>query len=108
MSEQIVHVTDDSFESEVLQSTQPVLIDYWAEWCGPCKMIAPVLDDIADEYDGKLKVVKLNIDENPNTPPRYGIRGVPTLMLFKDGEVEATKVGAVSKSQLVAFIDSNL
>ncbi|MBT3011618.1 MAG: thioredoxin TrxA [Candidatus Thiodiazotropha endolucinida] len=108
MSEQIVHVTDDSFESEVLQSTQPVLIDYWAEWCGPCKMIAPVLDDIADEYDGKLKVVKLNIDENPNTPPRYGIRGIPTLMLFKDGEVEATKVGAVSKSQLVAFIDSNL
>ncbi|MCU7941770.1 MAG: thioredoxin TrxA [Candidatus Thiodiazotropha endolucinida] len=108
MSEQIVHVTDDSFESEVLQSAQPVLIDYWAEWCGPCKMIAPVLDDIADEYDGKLKVVKLNIDENPNTPPRYGIRGIPTLMLFKDGEVEATKVGAVSKSQLVAFIDSNL
>ncbi|MEW8429981.1 MAG: thioredoxin TrxA, partial [gamma proteobacterium symbiont of Ctena orbiculata] len=93
MSEQIVHVTDDSFESEVLQSTQPVLIDYWAEWCGPCKMIAPVLDDIANEYDGKLKVVKLNIDENPNTPPRYGIRGIPTLMLFKDGEVEATKVG---------------
>jgi thioredoxin 1 len=108
MSEQIVHVTDDSFESEVLQSTQPVLIDYWAEWCGPCKMIAPVLDDIADEYNGKLKVVKLNIDENPNTPPRYGIRGIPTLMLFKNGEVEATKVGAVSKSQLVAFIDSNL
>ncbi|MEW8029504.1 MAG: thioredoxin TrxA [Candidatus Thiodiazotropha sp.] len=108
MSEQIVHVTDDSFESEVLQSNQPVLIDYWAEWCGPCKMIAPVLDDIANEYDGKLKVVKLNIDENPNTPPRYGIRGIPTLMLFKDGEVEATKVGAVSKSQLVAFIDSNL
>ena len=108
MSEQIVHVTDDSFESEVLQSPQPVLIDYWAEWCGPCKMIAPVLDDIASEYDGKLKVVKLNIDENPNTPPRYGIRGIPTLMLFKDGEVEATKVGAASKSQLVAFIDSNL
>jgi thioredoxin 1 len=108
MSEQIVHVTDDSFETEVLQSSQPVLIDYWAEWCGPCKMIAPVLDDIASEYDGKLKVVKLNIDENPNTPPRYGIRGIPTLMLFKDGEVEATKVGAVSKSQLVAFIDSNL
>jgi thioredoxin 1 len=108
MSEQIVHVTDDSFESEVLKSNQPVLIDYWAEWCGPCKMIAPVLDVIASEYVGKLKVVKLNIDENPNTPPRYGIRGIPTLMLFKDGEVEATKVGAVSKSQLVAFIDSNL
>jgi thioredoxin 1 len=108
MSELIVHITDDSFESDVLQSGQPVLIDYWAEWCGPCKMIAPVLDEIAKEYDGRLKVAKLNIDENPNTPPRYGIRGIPTLMLFKSGEVEATKVGAVSKSQLVAFIDSNL
>ena len=108
MSEQIVHITDDSFESDVLQSSQPVLIDYWAEWCGPCKMIAPVLDEIASEYGDKLKVAKLNIDENPNTPPRYGIRGIPTLMLFKNGEVEATKVGAVSKSQLVAFIDSNL
>ena len=83
-------------------------MDYWADWCGPCKMIAPVLDEIADEYDGKIRVAKLNIDENPNTPPRYGIRGIPTLMLFKDGEVEATKVGAVSKSQLTAFIDSNL
>jgi thioredoxin 1 len=108
MSEQIVHVTDDSFESDVLKSDQPVLIDYWAEWCGPCKMIAPVLDEIAEEYAGKLKVAKLNIDDNPNTPPRYGIRGIPTLMLFKDGEVEATKVGAVSKAQLVAFIDSNM
>ncbi|MET0052714.1 MAG: thioredoxin TrxA [Candidatus Thiodiazotropha sp.] len=108
MSELIVHITDDSFESDVLQSSQPVLIDYWAEWCGPCKMIAPVLDEIAKEYDGRLKVAKLNIDENPNTPPRYGIRGIPTLMMFKNGEVEATKVGAVSKSQLVAFIDSNL
>ena len=107
-SDGIAHVTDDSFDKEVLQASGPVLVDYWAEWCGPCKMIAPVLDDIASEYDGKLKVVKLNIDENPNTPPRYGIRGIPTLMLFKDGEVEATKVGAVSKSQLVAFIDSNL
>jgi thioredoxin 1 len=101
-------VTDDSFETEVLQSGQPVLVDYWAEWCGPCKMIAPVLDEIASEYDGKVKVAKLNIDDNPNTPPKYGIRGIPTLMLFKDGEVEATKVGAVSKSQLTAFIDSNL
>jgi thioredoxin 1 len=108
VSEQIVHVTDDNFEAEVLKSSQPVLVDYWAEWCGPCKMIAPVLDEIASEYDGKIKVAKLNIDDNPNTPPRYGIRGIPTLMLFKDGEVEATKVGAVSKSQLTAFIDSNL
>jgi thioredoxin 1 len=108
VSEQIVHVTDDSFEAEVLKSDLPVLVDYWAEWCGPCKMIAPVLDEISGEYTGKIRVAKLNIDENPNTPPRYGIRGIPTLMLFKDGEVEATKVGAVSKSQLIAFIDSNL
>ncbi|MGD8308239.1 MAG: thioredoxin TrxA [Chromatiales bacterium] len=108
MSEQIVHVTDDNFESEVLKSGEPVLVDYWADWCGPCKMIAPVLDEIADEYRGRVKVAKLNIDENPNTPPRYGIRGIPTLMLFKNGEVEATKVGAVSKSQLTAFIDSNI
>jgi thioredoxin 1 len=108
VSERIIHVTDDSFEQEVLKSSSPVLVDYWADWCGPCKMIAPVLDEIAEEYDGKLRVAKLNIDENPGTPPRYGIRGIPTLMLFKDGEVEATKVGAVSKSQLTAFIDSNL
>jgi thioredoxin 1 len=108
VSERIVHVTDDSFESDVLKSNEPVLVDYWADWCGPCKMIAPVLDEIAEEYLGKVKVAKLNIDENPNTPPRYGIRGIPTLMLFKEGEVEATKVGAVSKSQLTAFIDSNL
>jgi thioredoxin 1 len=108
VSERIVHVTDDSFEQGVLQSSNPVLVDYWADWCGPCKMIAPVLDEIADEYDGKVRIAKLNIDENPNTPPRYGIRGIPTLMLFKQGEVEATKVGAVSKSQLTAFIDSNL
>jgi thioredoxin 1 len=108
VSDKIVHVSDDSFESEVLQSSEPVLVDYWAEWCGPCKMIAPVLDEIAGEYEGRVKIAKLNIDDNPNTPPRYGIRGIPTLMLFKDGEVEATKVGAVSKSQLTAFIDSNL
>ncbi len=108
MSDKIVHVTDDDFETEVLKSSEPVLVDYWAEWCGPCKMIAPVLDEIANEYDGRVKIAKLNIDDNPNTPPRYGIRGIPTLMLFKDGEVEATKVGAVSKSQLTAFIDSNL
>jgi thioredoxin 1 len=108
VSERIIQVTDDSFEQDVLQSSDPVLVDYWADWCGPCKMIAPVLSEIADEYAGKVKVAKLNIDENPKTPPRYGIRGIPTLMLFKAGEVEATKVGAVSKSQLTAFIDSNL
>jgi thioredoxin 1 len=108
VNDSIVHVTDDSFEDEVLKSAEPVLVDYWADWCGPCKMIAPVLDEIAGEYAGRIKVAKLNIDENPNTPPRYGIRGIPTLMLFREGEVEATKVGAVSKSQLTAFIDSNL
>ena len=108
MSDNIVHLTDDSFEDEVLKSSEPVLVDYWAEWCGPCKMIAPVLDEIATEFAGKLKVGKLNIDDNPTIPPRYGVRGIPTMMLFKDGEVEATKVGAVSKSQLTAFIDSNL
>jgi len=108
LSEKIVYVTDDSFEAEVLQSESPVLVDYWADWCGPCKMIAPILDEIASEYDGKLKVAKLNIDENPATPPKFGIRGIPTLMIFKAGGVEATKVGAVSKSQLTAFIDSNL
>ncbi|MGA7799682.1 MAG: thioredoxin TrxA, partial [Gammaproteobacteria bacterium] len=93
---------------EVLNSSEPVLVDYWAEWCGPCKMIAPILDEIAEEYAGKIRVAKLNIDDNPQTPPKYGIRGIPTLMLFKGGNVEATKVGALSKSQLTAFIDSNL
>ena len=105
---QIVHVTDDSFEKDVLQSEQAVLVDYWAEWCGPCKMIAPVLEEVASEYSDKLTVAKLNIDDNPDTPPKYGIRGIPTLMLFKGGNVEATKVGAVSKSQLTAFLDGNL
>ena len=108
MSEGLVHVTDDSFETDVIQYGTPVLVDFWAEWCGPCKMIAPILIEIAEEYGERLRVAKLNIDENPNTPPRYGIRGIPTLMLFKDGNVEATKVGAVSKSQLTAFIDSSL
>jgi thioredoxin 1 len=108
MSDLIRSVTDHSFEHDVLKSDKPVLIDYWAEWCGPCKMIAPVLEEIAKEYAGRLTVAKLNIDENPVTPPRYGIRGIPTLMLFKNGNVEATKVGAVSKSQLSAFIESNL
>jgi len=108
VSEQILYLTDDTFEKEVINSSNPVLVDYWAEWCGPCKMIAPILEEIASEYTGKVKVAKLNIDENPQTPPRYGIRGIPTLMLFKDGNVEATKVGALSKSQLTAFLDSNI
>jgi len=108
VSDNIVEVTDDTFEQEVLRSKKPVLVDYWAEWCGPCKMIAPVLEEIAQEYAGRLKVAKLNIDENPSTPPKFGIRGIPTLMLFKNGAVEATKVGAVSKSQLAAFLDANL
>ncbi len=108
MSEHIHYVTDDSFEAEVLQSQQPVLVDYWAEWCGPCKMIAPILDEIAAEYAGKLKVAKVNIDDNQATPAKFGIRGIPTLMIFKNGNVEATKVGALSKGQLAAFIDSNL
>jgi thioredoxin 1 len=108
MAQGIINVTDESFERDVLKADSPVLVDYWAEWCGPCKMIAPVLEEIAKEYGGKIKVAKLNIDENPGTPPKYGIRGIPTLMLFKGGNVEATKVGAVSKSQLAAFIDGNL
>ncbi len=108
MSEHINYISDASFEQEVLQSPLPVLVDYWADWCGPCKMISPILDEVAKEYSGKLKVCKLNIDENQATPPKFGIRGIPTLMIFKNGNVEATKVGALSKSQLTAFVDSNI
>jgi thioredoxin 1 len=108
MSDKIIHVTDASFENDVLKANGPVLVDYWAEWCGPCKAIAPILNDIANEYVGKLTVAKLNIDENPGTPAKYGVRGIPTLTIFKNGNVEATKVGALSKSQLTAFIDSNI
>jgi len=108
MSEHIHYISDDSFEQDVLQSPLPVLVDYWADWCGPCKMIAPILDEVAQEYAGKIKIAKLNIDENQATPPKFGVRGIPTLMLFKNGSVEATKVGALSKSQLTAFIDSNI
>jgi len=104
----IEHISDESFDAEVLSSEMPVLVDYWAEWCGPCKVIAPVLEEIAREYEGKIKVCKLDIDSNEATPPKYGIRGIPTLMLFKDGNVEATKVGALSKSQLTEFLDSNI
>ena len=108
MSNPISHLTDETFEEEVLQSNLPVLVDYWADWCGPCKMIAPILDSLTAEYAGKLKISKLNIDDNQKTPQKYGVRGIPTLMIFKNGNVEATKVGALSKSQLTAFIDSNL
>jgi thioredoxin 1 len=101
-------ISDDSFDTDVLASTEPVLVDYWAEWCGPCKMVAPVLEELASTYTGRLKVAKLNIDENAGTPPKYGIRGIPTLMIFKNGEVAATKVGALSKSQLITFIDENI
>ena len=107
-AESIITLSDDSFETEVISSQVPVLVDFWAEWCGPCKMIAPVLDDIVGHYQGRLKIGKLNIDENNLTPQKYGVRGIPTLMLFKNGELESTKVGALSKSQLTAFLDSHL
>ncbi|MGR5066204.1 thioredoxin TrxA [Photobacterium sp. DNB22_13_2] len=108
MSDKIVQLTDASFDSDVIAAAGPVLVDFWAEWCGPCKMIAPILDEIADEYEGKLTIGKLNIDQNAATPPKFGIRGIPTLLLFKDGSVAATKVGALSKSQLKEFLEANL
>ncbi len=108
MSDAVLHVTDSEFDEVVVKANGPVLVDYWAEWCGPCKMIGPVLDEIAEQYQGKLTIAKLNIDENPDAPQHYGVRGIPTLMLFKDGEVEATKVGALTKSQLAEFLDSNI
>ena len=107
-NELIRHVSDDSFETDVIKSTLPVLVDYWAEWCGPCKMIAPILDEVADSYDGKLQIAKMNVDENREVPAKFGIRGIPTLMVFKDGQLAATKVGAMSKAQLTAFIDQQL
>lgn len=108
MSDKIVHTTDSNFENDVLKSGKPVLLDFWAEWCGPCKMIGPLLDEAAEAYADRLSIVKMNIDENPNTPQKFGIRSIPTLMLFKDGNVHAQKLGAMSKSQLDEFLDSNL
>ncbi len=108
MSENVIHVTDSSFEEEVLKSDTPVLVDYWAEWCGPCKAIAPVLEEISDEYEGKLVIAKMDVDDNQQTPQKYVVRGIPTLMIFRDGDVIGTKVGQLSKSQLTAFIDSTI
>ena len=107
-SELIKHISDSSFEADVLKSGKPVLVDYWAEWCGPCKMIAPILDEVSNTYEGKLQIAKMNVDENRDIPAQFGIRGIPTLMLFKDGKLAATKVGAMSKAQLTAFIDQQL
>ncbi|ABV85726.1 thioredoxin TrxA [Shewanella pealeana] len=108
MSDKIVYLSDDSFENDVINSELPVLVDFWAEWCGPCKMIAPILDDVAEEYEGKIKIAKLNVDQNNVSPAKYGVRGIPTLLLFKAGELAATKVGALSKTQLKEFIDAQL
>jgi thioredoxin 1 len=107
-SDLIKHVSDASFDSDVVQSSKPVLVDYWAEWCGPCKAIAPILDEVSRDYDGRLQIAKMNVDENRDVPAKFGIRGIPTLMLFKEGKLCATKVGALTKAQLTAFIDGNL
>ncbi len=108
MNQHMLEVSDSSFEADVMKSTTPILVDFWAEWCGPCKMIAPILDEVATHYAGKIKIAKLNVDDNTQTPAKYGVRGIPTLILFKDGQVQATKVGALTKSQLTAFLDSHL
>ena len=108
MSDRIHNISDAQFEAEVLKSSEPVLVDFWAEWCGPCKMIAPILDEVSKDYDGRLQIAKMNVDENRDVPAKFGIRGIPTLMLFKDGQLAATKVGALSKAQLTAFLDGHL